>query len=69
MEVKDIVELPNCSALTVAVAVKGSRNSRYAVLWALEKFIPEGIILVKLLHVRPRITSVPTPSKQIPFGN
>lgn len=67
MEVKDIVELPNSPALSVAVAVKGNKKSRYAVLWALEKFIPEGINLFKLLHVRPRITSVPTASKQIPL--
>ncbi|KDO45279.1 hypothetical protein CISIN_1g003576mg [Citrus sinensis] len=72
MEVKDIVELPNSPALSVAVAVKGNRKSRYAVLWALEKFIPEGINLFKLLHVRPRITSVPTPTSLAighPVGN
>lgn len=72
MEVKDIVELPNSPALSVAVAVKGNRKSRYAVLWALEKFIPEGINLFKLLHVRPRITSVPTATSLAighPVGN
>ncbi|KAK3131562.1 hypothetical protein QOZ80_6AG0508120 [Eleusine coracana subsp. coracana] len=46
---------------TVAVAVNGSRSSRYALKWALDKFVPEGRILFRILHVRPTITMVPTP--------
>ncbi|KAL4178634.1 hypothetical protein AMTRI_Chr13g83240 [Amborella trichopoda] len=49
------------SPLTVAIVVNGNRDSKYAVKWALEKFIPEGRISFKLLHVRPRITRIPTP--------
>lgn len=49
--------------VTVAIAVNGSKSSRCAVKWALEKFVPEGRILFRLLHVRPKITMVPTPSK------
>ncbi|XP_031483071.1 U-box domain-containing protein 35-like isoform X1 [Nymphaea colorata] len=48
------------SALSIAVAVNGSRNSKCALSWALEKFIPEGRTSFKLLFVRPKITAVPT---------
>lgn len=51
------------SFLVVAVAVNGSKNCKYAVKWALEKFVPEGRIFFRLLHVRPPIKMVPTPSK------
>lgn len=74
MEVKDIaepqgkLELPVSPSLAVAIAIKGNRKSKYVVAWALEKFIPEGIIFFKLLHVRPKITAVPTPSKLCLFG-
>lgn len=47
----------------VAIAITGNKNSRYVVKWALEKFIPEGETRFMLLHVRPEITAVPTPSK------
>ncbi|KAL5810799.1 hypothetical protein ACOSQ4_027367 [Xanthoceras sorbifolium] len=66
MEVEEIIEpegnlgLPATHASTVAIAIKGNRKSKYVVAWALEKFIPEGIIVFKLLHVTPRITAVPT---------
>ncbi|GLT39851.1 hypothetical protein SLA2020_140180 [Shorea laevis] len=66
MEQNEIVEaevgspLPPCS-LIVAAAVNGNRKSKYVVRWALNKFIPEGNLILKLLHVRPRITGVPTP--------
>uniref|UniRef100_A0A0A9CTK6 RING-type E3 ubiquitin transferase n=1 Tax=Arundo donax TaxID=35708 RepID=A0A0A9CTK6_ARUDO len=46
---------------TVAVAVSGSRSSRHALKWALDKFVPEGRTLFRILHVRPAITMVPTP--------
>ncbi|GJN00984.1 hypothetical protein PR202_ga18213 [Eleusine coracana subsp. coracana] len=52
---------------TVAVAVNGSRSSRYALKWALDKFVPEGRILFRILHVRPTITMVPTPSERFTF--
>lgn len=66
MEIQDIDEERDCSSdpiLTVAVAVNGSKNSKYAVKWALEKFIPEGRVSLLILHVRPKITRVPSPSK------
>ncbi|KAG9452209.1 hypothetical protein H6P81_005113 [Aristolochia fimbriata] len=61
MEIYSVVEEDVSSILSVAVAVNGSRNSKFALKWALDKFVPEGRILFKILHVRPKITSVPTP--------
>ncbi|KAK9130788.1 hypothetical protein Sjap_011275 [Stephania japonica] len=49
------------SSLNVAVAVNGSRKSNCALKWALERFSDEGKVTFKLLHVRARITTVPTP--------
>ncbi|XP_037423369.1 U-box domain-containing protein 35-like isoform X1 [Triticum dicoccoides] len=46
---------------TVAIAVSGSRSSRHALKWALDKFVPGGRVLFRILHVRPPITMVPTP--------
>lgn len=48
---------------TIVVALSGSRKNKNVVTWALEKFSPEGNVCFKLLHIHPRITSVPTPSK------
>ncbi|XP_074379530.1 U-box domain-containing protein 35-like isoform X1 [Apium graveolens] len=44
----------------VAIAVNGSSNCKQVVQWALEKFDREDNVLFKLLHIRPRITTVPT---------
>ncbi|KAJ4913133.1 U-box domain-containing protein 35 [Raphanus sativus] len=46
---------------TVFVALSESRKNKNVVTWSLEKFAPEGNIGFKLLHIHPRITSVPTP--------
>uniref|UniRef100_A0A5B6YIJ3 RING-type E3 ubiquitin transferase n=1 Tax=Davidia involucrata TaxID=16924 RepID=A0A5B6YIJ3_DAVIN len=61
IEVEGILALPPPPSLTVAIAINGNKKSKYIVKWALEKFIPEGKIMFKLLHVRPKITAVPTP--------
>ncbi|KAK9145671.1 hypothetical protein Sjap_005574 [Stephania japonica] len=50
------------SSLTVVVAVNGSRKSNCALKWALKRFSDEGKVMFKLLHVRARITTVPTPT-------
>ncbi|XP_072971303.1 U-box domain-containing protein 35-like [Typha angustifolia] len=56
--------------LTVAIAVNGSKNSKYAVKWALEKFIPEGRVFFRLLHIRSKITMIPTPmGNYLPISN
>ncbi|KAK9130790.1 hypothetical protein Sjap_011277 [Stephania japonica] len=49
------------SSLIVAVAVNGGRKSNCALKWGLERFSDEGNVMFKLLHVRARITTVPTP--------
>ncbi|XP_062227987.1 U-box domain-containing protein 35-like isoform X3 [Phragmites australis] len=60
----DMEELEAPVVSTVAVAVKGSRSrsSRHALKWALDKFMSEGRVLFRILHVRPAITMVPTPN-------
>ncbi|XP_057453645.1 U-box domain-containing protein 35 isoform X2 [Lotus japonicus] len=35
----------------VALAIKGNKKSKYVVQWALNKFVPEGMIIFKLIHV------------------
>lgn len=62
-EHQDQLVLPSPPPLTVGIAIDGKSKSKYVVRWALDKFIPEGKVLFKLLHVHPRITGVPTPSK------
>ncbi|GMI76632.1 hypothetical protein like AT4G25160 [Hibiscus trionum] len=52
---------PPSPTLTIGIAINGSRESKYVIRWALEKFVPEGNIVFKLLHIRARITVVPTP--------
>ncbi|XP_020263497.1 U-box domain-containing protein 35-like isoform X2 [Asparagus officinalis] len=62
MEIEEMKERgESLSNLTVAVAVNGTKNSKYALKWALEKFIPEGRIFFRLIYVQPKITMVPTP--------
>ncbi|PKA60705.1 Putative U-box domain-containing protein 53 [Apostasia shenzhenica] len=64
MEKEFVEEVPEPSAaslLSIAVAVNGSKSSKRAARWALDKFLPEGIVHFKLLYVRPKITVVPTP--------
>lgn len=49
---------------SVAVAVNGGgggKGSRRAVLWAVENLMPEADRFI-LVHVMPKITSIPTPS-------
>ncbi|KAG8381561.1 hypothetical protein BUALT_Bualt06G0134400 [Buddleja alternifolia] len=64
-ENRDKVELldelqPPAYSVT-AIAVSGSKKSKYVVKWALEKFVPEGQIYFKLLHIHPVISRIPTP--------
>ncbi|XP_061997820.1 U-box domain-containing protein 35-like isoform X2 [Rosa rugosa] len=62
LEAEDNLTLQIPSPLSiVAIAINGNRKSKYIVKWALEKFIPEGNLFFKLIHVRARITGIPTP--------
>lgn len=54
-------ELPPLSDSVVAVALSGGRKDKYTVKWALEKFVPEQQVHFKLVHVRPKISRIPTP--------
>ncbi|AES88009.1 transmembrane protein, putative [Medicago truncatula] len=39
---------------------KGNKKSKYVVQWALNKFVPEVMIIFKLIHVHAGIVGVPT---------
>ncbi|KAL0304060.1 UNVERIFIED_CONTAM: U-box domain-containing protein 52 [Sesamum radiatum] len=60
-KVEGLNKLPPPAYSVAAVAVSGSRKSKYVVKWALEKFVPEGLVYFRLLHVRPVIDRIPTP--------
>ncbi|KAI7749334.1 hypothetical protein M8C21_023669 [Ambrosia artemisiifolia] len=59
--IEGVDELATPSSLVVALAVNGSRKTKYVVRWALDKFVPEGMLLFKLFFIRPKITRIPTP--------
>ncbi|KAE8663344.1 hypothetical protein F3Y22_tig00112988pilonHSYRG00173 [Hibiscus syriacus] len=73
MEKKEMEEaevelvFPPSATLTIGIAINGSRESKYVIKWALEKFIPKGNTVFKSLHVRARITVVPTPKEAMKF--
>ncbi|KAG7537478.1 U box domain [Arabidopsis suecica] len=48
--------------LTIAIAISGSSKSKNVVKWALKKFGSEENVIFKLIHIHPKLTSVPTPS-------
>ncbi|XP_033141572.1 putative U-box domain-containing protein 53 isoform X2 [Brassica rapa] len=52
-------------SLTVAVAISGSTKSKNVLKWALKKFASEKNIIFKLIHIHPKLTSIPTPSGNI----
>ncbi|KAK4351174.1 hypothetical protein RND71_030487 [Anisodus tanguticus] len=60
-KVEGLSALPQLNSSTIAVAINGKKKSKYVVRWALDRFVPEGKVCFKLLHVRPCITGVPTP--------
>ncbi|KAL9995696.1 putative protein kinase RLK-Pelle-RLCK-IXb family [Helianthus debilis subsp. tardiflorus] len=56
------------SYLVVALAVNGSKKNKYVVKWALDKFVPEGMLLFRLFFIRPKITRIPTPMGLVPVS-
>ncbi|XP_024985657.1 U-box domain-containing protein 35-like [Cynara cardunculus var. scolymus] len=66
--IKGVEELATPSYLVVALAVNGSKKTKYVVKWALDKFVPEGMLLFKLFFVRPKITRIPTPMGAVPLS-
>ncbi|KAI3720864.1 hypothetical protein L2E82_31861 [Cichorium intybus] len=67
--IQGVDKLATPSYLVVALAVNGSRKTKYVVRWALDKFVPEGILLFKLLLVRPKIIRIPTPMGVVPASH
>ncbi|XP_076894117.1 U-box domain-containing protein 35-like isoform X2 [Bidens hawaiensis] len=61
-------KLATPSYLVVALAVNGSKKTKHVVKWALDKFVPEGMLLFKLFFIRPRIIRVPTPMGLVPVS-
>jgi hypothetical protein len=51
------------SSITIGLAVSSSKSSKYAVNWALKNFGTRQRIRFMLIHVRQKVTLVPTPSK------
>ncbi|CAA0836685.1 U-box domain-containing protein 35 [Striga hermonthica] len=54
-------ELPSRANSVAAVGISASKKSKYVLSWALEKFVPEGYVYFKLVHVHPVISRIPTP--------
>lgn len=57
---------PSTVTSVVALAISGSKNSKYVIRWAFTNMIPEGgpeKVCFKLIHVFPAIRSVPMPCK------
>jgi len=65
------LRLPPPASLTVLIAIKGNSESKDVgiVNWALEKFVPEGIFIFKLIHVRPVIRTIPTAVGSFPLSD
>ncbi|KAL3524129.1 hypothetical protein ACH5RR_016963 [Cinchona calisaya] len=60
-EVEDLKALQPPTPAVVAIAISESKKGKYFVRWALDKFVLEGEVFFKLIHVRPKITAVPAP--------
>ncbi|KAL7107394.1 hypothetical protein ACP275_06G051500 [Erythranthe tilingii] len=60
-KVEGLYELPPPPYTAVGLAVSGSEKSKTVIKWALEIFVPEGVVHFKLLHVRPVVSRIPTP--------
>ncbi|XP_071705806.1 U-box domain-containing protein 35-like [Rutidosis leptorrhynchoides] len=66
--IKGVEKLGTPSYLVVALAVNGSRKTKYVVKWALDKFVNEGMLLFKLFFIRPKISRIPTPMGTVPIS-
>ncbi|MFS8021076.1 hypothetical protein Hanom_Chr16g01423181 [Helianthus anomalus] len=49
------------SYLVVALDVNGTK--KYIVKWALDKFVPKGMLLFRLFFIQTKNTRIPTPSE------
>ncbi|KAK8944413.1 U-box domain-containing protein 52 [Platanthera zijinensis] len=61
---KDMKELHSfILSSPIMVAIDGAKSSRFALKWTLNTFFSEGEVKLKLIHIHPTITMIPTPSK------
>ncbi|XP_010482459.1 PREDICTED: putative U-box domain-containing protein 53 [Camelina sativa] len=51
--------------LTIAIAISGSNKSKNVVKWALKKFASDKNVVFKLIHIHPKIISLPTPTGEM----
>ncbi|KAK8946234.1 U-box domain-containing protein 35 [Platanthera guangdongensis] len=59
---KDMKELHSfILSSPIMVAIDGAKSSRFALKWTLNTFFSEGEVKLKLIHIHPTITMVPTP--------
>lgn len=54
--------------LTIAIAISGSDKSNNVLKWALKKFSSDKNVVFKLIHIHPKVITVPTPCKLISKG-
>jgi len=67
-EIKEVAERGTVAPpMVVAVAVKKGDKSTFAVNWALDQLMSAGQTLI-LLHVRPRLLTIPTPLGNVPIS-
>ncbi|KAH6588531.1 hypothetical protein BASA61_005891 [Batrachochytrium salamandrivorans] len=61
-------ELHHSSTRTVCIAIDGSKNSSYAVQWAIDNILRKETDQVVLLHVRSLVT-MPDLNHDVPFAD
>ncbi|ESQ43447.1 hypothetical protein EUTSA_v10012716mg [Eutrema salsugineum] len=66
LPVRTVSDLVSTSqSVTIAVAISGSNKSKNVVRWALKKFGSDKNVVFKLIHIHPKIMSLPTPTGNI----
>jgi hypothetical protein len=50
-------------SITIGLAVSSSKSSKYVVKWAMENFVSGDRTRFMLIHVRQKVTLIPTPSE------
>uniref|UniRef100_A0A0A9FDI7 UspA domain-containing protein n=1 Tax=Arundo donax TaxID=35708 RepID=A0A0A9FDI7_ARUDO len=60
-EEAEVTESSSNVASIIGLAVSSSKSSKYAVKWALKNFCDRERTRLMLIHVRQKVTLVPTP--------
>jgi hypothetical protein len=50
-------------SITIGLGVSSSKSGKYAVKWALENFVDGDRTRLMPIHVRQKVTLIPTPSE------